>query len=275
MNLWLITVNYGDTAPTESLIQSLIACSLPESLKVAIADNACSIETTSKLNNLSDSFKLNMDIFPFNENRYYWPAAKQVLSNLKASSIDYPDWVMVCNNDITFPDEDFFKKLIKIDPIKFPIIGPKILNDTNESLNPFMTESLSWKERLYWWLYFISYSGSRCLLKSRKIWKKFGWNKKSKNRDQAKEVYAIHGSAILFSSSFFNKGGWLDDNFDLYGEELSVAEIAKKIGAAITYYPELKIIHHEHANTGQTNNKLLFEKARESHRYIQSTYLKK
>ena len=275
MNLWLITVNYGDTAPTESLIQSLIACSLPESLKVAIADNACSTETTSKLNNLSDSFKLNMDIFPFNENRYYWPAAKQVLSNLKASSIDYPDWVMVCNNDITFPDKDFFKKLIKIDPIKFPIIGPKILNDTNESLNPFMTKPLSWIGHLYWWLYFLSYPGSICLLGLKKILGKFYHKKNPKNMDQAKEVYAIHGSAILFSSSFFNKGGWLDDNFDLYGEELSVAGIAKKIGAAITYYPELKIIHHEHANTGQTNNKLLFEKARESHRYIQSTYLKK
>ena len=275
MNLWLITVNYRETAPTESLIQSLVACSLPESLKVAIADNECSTETTSKLNNLSDSLKLNMDIFSFNENRYYWPAAKKVLSNLKASSIDYPDWVMVCNNDITFPDKDFFKKLIKIDPIKFPIIGPEILNDTNESLNPFMTEPLSRLERMYWWLYFISYSGSRFLLKSRKIWEKIGWNKKSKNRDQAKEVYAIHGSAILFSSAFFNKGGWLDGNFDLYGEELSVAEIAKKIGAAITYYPKLKITHHEHANTRQTNKKLLFEKSRESHRYIQSTYLKK
>jgi GT2 family glycosyltransferase len=98
---------------------------------------------------------------------------------------------------------------------------------------------------------------------------------KVENKVKEQKVYSVHASAILFSSSFFNSGGWFDDNFELYGEELSVSEIAKKISIPIHYVPKLKIMHHEHTSTKKTNKRLLFDKARKSYHYINSNYLKK
>ena len=67
--------------------------------------------------------------------------------------------------------------------------------------------------------------------------------------DKLSPVYAVHGSAIIFSKHFFKAGGKIDKNFKLYCEELSNAEIASKIGCKIFYDPDLKIIHSEHNST--------------------------
>ena len=56
----------------------------------------------------------------------------------------------------------------------------------------------------------------------------------------------------------------------MYGEELSVAEIAKKLTIPITYFPKLKIIHDEHRSTKTIDNRLLFNKAKDAHKYYQS-----
>ncbi len=79
----------------------------------------------------------------------------------------------------------------------------------------------------------------------------------------------------FFPNIFFDKGGWLDDNFSLYGEELTVAEIAKQVGCPVTFNPELKLIHQEHTSTQKMDQRSLFNKARESHRYVISQYMDK
>ena len=61
------------------------------------------------------------------------------------------------------------------------------------------------------------------------------------------QVYAVHGSAILFSK-FFLKNGFIDPEFRLFSEELTTAEIAKKIGCKIFYKPDLVVKHNEHSS---------------------------
>ena len=99
-------------------------------------------------------------------------------------------------------------------------------------------------------------------------------NNQSKNLGPV-PVYAVHGAGILFSKYFFEQGGWLDDNFSLYGEELTVAEIAKQVGCPVTFNPELKLIHQEHTSTQKMDQRSIFNKARESHRYVISQYMDK
>ena len=121
-------------------------------------------------------------------------------------------------------------------------------------------------------MFFLSYPTSRLFLIIRKFIHIL-FPKSLSIIKKPKVVYSVHASAILFSSYFFKSGGWFDGNFELYGEEMSVAEIAKAINIPITYFPNLKIFHNEHTNTKRINKKILFEKARESHRYIVSNYL--
>tara|TARA_Y100000590_G_scaffold346139_1_gene396242 strand:- start:2532 stop:3356 length:825 start_codon:yes stop_codon:yes gene_type:complete len=274
MNLWIITVNFGNTSATEALIDSLSFMKKIDSIKVGIADNASSPYSKAELNKIINKTMLDITIVFNKENLFYWPAVKKTINKLKERIGSYPDWIIVCNNDIIFSDKDFFKQLEKINIKKYPIVGPNIINSNGKKLNPFMISPLSNLQSIYWKLYFISYSLSRFLLNIRKLIAFFTLRKKSNNINKNRAVYAVHGSAILFSNYFFKKGGWFDDNFEMYAEELTVAEIAKKINLPITYYPKLIITHHEHSTTKIVDKRKLFYKAKQSHEYFRSTFKK-
>ena len=72
---------------------------------------------------------------------------------------------------------------------------------------------------------------------------------------------------MLFSSKFFSKGGWFDDSFEMYGEEISVAKIAAELNVPITYFPSLKLIHNEHSTTKKADKFSMFQKAKVSYNY--------
>jgi GT2 family glycosyltransferase len=267
MNLLIITVNYGNTSPTETFLTSLSKCELDDSVKIAIADNKSSKATLLNLNKKKDELDLDIEIFPYLKNHYYWPASKKIFSSYIKNQNSFPDWVLICNNDIIFTDSNFFKKLKKIDIKKYPIIGPKIIDSSGKNSNPFMIKNLTKLEKFFWDFYFISYHLSIVIRKIRKLCKLFYNNKLVENEILPKKVYAIHGSAMIFSKDFFLKGGTFDNNFEMYGEEISVAKIAKEINLPVTFFPELELKHNEHTNTKNTNNRLLFEKAKFSHKY--------
>jgi GT2 family glycosyltransferase len=267
MNIWLITVNYGNISATQSLLKSLSKCKLEKPLKVFIADNESTNKSLSSLEKEKKYSNLEIDIFANKKNLYYWPAAKKVLSGIIDKEIPYPDWILICNNDITFPDINFFNQLKKIDVNKYPIIGPNIINTSGLSSNPFMVAPLKRLERLYWDFYFISYYSSHFIRILTKWYKLFKTKNLIKDQILPNKVYAIHGSAMLFSSKFFRNGGWLDDSFELYGEEISVAKIAKEINLPITYFPTLKLIHNEHSTTKKADKYSMFQKAKASYKY--------
>ncbi|MBH10716.1 MAG: hypothetical protein CMG74_10285 [Candidatus Marinimicrobia bacterium] len=272
MQLWLITVNFHDTAPTKSLIDSLSLVENFESVKVGIADNEATKISNIELEKIIDNSEIDIKIFSYIKNLYYWPAAKKVINTIKNIKGSYPDWVLVCNNDITFSDRNFIKILSKIDVKEYPIIAPNIINSKGENLNPFLISPLSRLDRLYWNLYFISFSFSRLMLFIKNFLRAFRFRLNKKNISRKRQIYAAHGSAIIFSSSFFLNGGYFDDNFEMYGEELTIAEIAKKLNIPITYFPELEVIHNEHKSTKMIDKRTLFNLAKKSHRYYQSTY---
>jgi len=277
MHIWLITVNYGDPAPTASLLESLQACQKNTlTIKMGIADNASQSTNYNKLNKLKTGSDIEIELFPFAINQFYWPAANQVINKMLTIHGSYPDWIMVCNNDITFQDSNFFKNLEKIDLRKYPILGPEIIGEkTRLPLNPFMLEPMSSIKKFYWKIFYVSFSFSRLLLVIKNIRDRLLYNNNQSKNLGPVPVYAVHGAGILFSKYFFEQGGWLDDNFSLYGEELTVAEIAKQVDCPVTFNPELKLIHQEHTSTKKMDQRSIFNKARESHRYVMSKYIDK
>ena len=277
MRVWLITVNYGDPAPTASLLASLQTCQKNTiRIQMGIADNASQNVNYNKLNKLKTASDIEIELFPFSINQFYWPGANQVINKMLAIHGSYPDWIMVCNNDITFQDSNFFKNLEKIDLRKYPILGPEIIGEkTRLPLNPFMLEPMSVIKKFYWKIFYVSFSFSRLLLVIKKIRDRLLYNNNQSKNLGPVPVYAVHGAGILFSKYFFEQGGWLDDNFSLYGEELSVAEIAKQVDCPVTFNPELKLIHQEHTSTQNMDQRFIFNKARKSHYYVVSKYIDK
>ena len=89
MEIWLITVNYKNTDPTIGLINSLKKVNSNFNLKILIGDNKFSQNSKKELINLKKKSKLKIDIFYFKENKFYWPAANEILlknHNLEKSS---------------------------------------------------------------------------------------------------------------------------------------------------------------------------------------------
>ena len=59
----------------------------------------------------------------------------------------------------------------------------------------------------------------------------------------------------------------------MYGEELTLAEIAKTLNFPISYFPQLKIIHNEHNSTEKIDKRMLFKIAKKTHKYFISNYI--
>tara|TARA_Y100000590_G_C15595326_1_gene967809 strand:- start:436 stop:1263 length:828 start_codon:yes stop_codon:yes gene_type:complete len=274
MKLWIITVNFRNTSATRSLIDSLSCIDNCELDKIGIADNSTTSNSISELNEIVENTAFDIKIFPNKKNLYYWPAVKKVIKDMKKINKYYPDWIIVCNNDIVFSNKDFFEKLKEIDNIKFPIIGPNIVNSYGKKFNPFMVSPLSRIQNFFWKLYFISYEISILMIFAKRFLR-FFYKKESKLENDIlnRQVYAVHGSAVLFSKWFFINGGFLDDNFEMYGEEITLAAIAEKLNLPITYFPQLKVTHYEHSSTKLIDKRLLYNKAKKSHKYFQSIYL--
>ena len=272
MNISVITVNYKNTKPTKELVNSIEKCNKNDNIKIIIADNDSSPQSQNELNKIKNSSFLDIDLFFFKENRFYWPAAKKIIFEKDKSIHNYSDWIIVCNNDILFNDKYFFANLEKFNGKKLNIIGPKILDQDNNNLNPLMIRRISNFELLFWNFYFKSYIFSKFLNKFLLLKKII--IKKNLYEDNT-QVYAVHGSAIIFSNFFFQRGGHLDDKFELYCEELTTAEIARKIGLKTFYVPSLHLKHNEHSSTRRLKKKDIFNKAKKSHNYFVKKYLKK
>ena len=61
------------------------------------------------------------------------------------------------------------------------------------------------------------------------------------------QIYAGHGSCIIFNKDFFSNGDILDTGFTMYGEEISTAEIAKN--SKFTYLLHTIFIYNTTMNT--------------------------
>ena len=87
-------------------------------------------------------------------------------------------------------------------------------------------------------------------------------------------VYAAHGAFLIFSRSYFEAGGYIDDGFFLYAEEFSVAEICRRLQLRVLHDPDLRVWHYAHQVTGRMCNRTSFEWGRQGFEYALRTYFR-
>ena len=179
------------------------------------------------------------------DNRGYLGGALPIY-NAKAKNYDF---VSISNVDLELA-QDFFEQLVAVDVKNLGWIAPDIYTDKiNRHENPFMLArptkrnfaiwqiiySCTWIYRLYHRLY---------LLKSKqtKIY-------------PACEIYAGHGSFMLFTKSFVDHYPELHFPGFMYGEELYLAELVRCAGLKVKYIPTLRIANIGNINTGLINQK--------------------
>lgn len=276
-----ITVNYKNPAVTGAFLESLTCLDGFAQCEVAIVDNEADAVTTESLANAARQWNGRVHLFHLEENRFYWPGAAFALEKLYPRPELMPDWLIVCNNDIVVTDRRFVARLLAHDPETACVIAPSIVSAvTGRDQNPFLRRELGAVERLKWKAYYTHYLVARLLLGVRRLWAflkehapRVGGGRPPRAVEAAERIYAPHGACVIFSRAYFCRGGYLDTNFALYGEEITVAEIAKRIGAPVLYCPALRVLHQENAATGRKLTRALYRMEREAHTYFQRRYL--
>ena len=269
-----ITVNYRNTKITENFIQSFENLDLKENASIVIVDNDSTIESKEFLKNISKKSKLDIRLVFCSNNLYYWGGANYVLKKLNLDIDNFPDWLIICNNDIIFNKIDFIVKLQNIKSNNYAVLAPSIISTkSKKNQNPHILNPISTLGRLYYSIFFINSVTGLFIYKLRTMLNNIFNIYSNKKIIKPMEIYAPHGSFMIFSKIFFNNGGWIDSNFEMFAEELTTAEIVKRLKMKIFFNPDLEVMHDEHSITGSRNWKENFYTFKRAYYYFQKEYL--
>jgi len=188
------------------------------------------------------------------KNLGYLHAFLHGIDHYKSEKGEYPELMILCNSDMHFQVKSVLRDLCsKYERTDFACIGPSIISTRQGNLqNPFMISRIS-KSKLIrirfvdgrYFFYLLYQVASQV----RSIWNKF--TKFSRQTINAQTVYALHGSFVVFSKKFVIAA--VDDLRDspfLFGEEVYLAELARKHNFKMYYDPSFVVEHNEHATTG-------------------------
>ena len=183
----------------------------------------------------------------------------------------HPDFLCVMNNDIVIQQNNFLEEIEACyQKTKFDMMGPKIITDDGESVNPFpvyetkeeVEERIRYHEKLN-----RIYQSSilrellKIYMKVKSIFKK---HVPLENGKESKYDIALHGCAIIFSKKYYKKYKdiFYKETF-LYHEE-EFLNYRKNRDHLISYYDsKLEVFHKEGSSLNekfQNNNykKLIF-----------------
>ena len=272
-DILVITVNYKDTNVTENFVHSLENLDASNEVELVVVDSASTPKTKENLQSLLHSSTLKTQLIVSASNTFYWGGVALALDTLDLNYANGPSWIIVCNNDILFTQQDFLERLIALGPDKYPVIGPTIFSSiTGKNLNPYMDQPIRRLEKIYLSLFYINYVTARIMQISLKWLKKLLATLKRPSPSKIKKIYAPHGSFVIFSNQYFKRGGWIDSNYEMYGEEVTTAEIAKKNKIPIFFVPDLKVLHVIHSSTTSHSWKREFNYAKTAYLYYKTAY---
>ena len=191
------------------------------------------------------------------KNLGYFHGALEGLNYYLAEYPSFPRWILVTNVDIVFTPQ-FFVRLMELpDQPNLGLVAPAIISKKwNTDYNPEILVRYS-KTRLIFYRFLYSCFLIHNLFLIASYGKKWVHGmlhgitiRKNDPTPAGMKIYAAHGSCLVFSASYFNRGGTLDLPIFLFGEEIFIAEAAMQSGLNIVYRPELVIYDAEHASTG-------------------------
>lgn len=259
-----VILHYKNLNDTIECIESIKKIETSNSISIVVVDN-----NTLERNEESILKKYTKDLVLLKDNMGF---AKGNNAGCKYAIEKYkPDFLCVINNDTLINQKDFFDELINCyEKTKFDIMGPKIITNGGESVNPFpvyntleeVQEKIKYHEKL---IKIYQSKLKRNLLNIYMSVKRIF--KKPLHMENGKEsLYdvALHGCALIFSKKYYEKykDVFYNETF-LYHEE-EFLNYRKNRDNLITYYDaNLEIFHKEGAslnNRFKNNNyeKLIF-----------------
>ena len=217
---------------------------------------------------------LDIKLIFSSKNLFYWGGANYALKKINLDINNFPDWIIICNNDIIFNKKDLIVKLQNVKSNNYAVIAPSILSvKSKQNQNPHILHPISKLGRLYYKIFFINSLSALFIYKLRIVLKKIFYNFSPNKVIKPTEIYAPHGSFMIFSKNFFSNGGWIDSNFEMFAEELTTAEIVKRLKMKIFFNPDFEVMHDEHLTSSSNSWTENFHTFKRAYNYFQKEYL--
>jgi GT2 family glycosyltransferase len=269
----IICAHYREPDQTRRFVERALDQIVPSQLHIIVVDNSSA--PASQAVPASVRTRPHTRVLDPGRNSGYFGAASFALTDhLETNPL--PEWLMVSNPDIRFTDTRVIQRLCDIHRGREPaVLAPSIRSAiTGIDQNPHMlTRPSAARMRLYRWI-FSAYPTSVAYqmlsgLKGRLLMDRRS-EKKTSTLPEA--IYAPHGSFIAFHKSYFERGGSLNYGAFLFGEEIFVAETARRLGLTVLYEPRLRLVHQEHTSTGGVWNRAAAHYRKESSRFLVDSY---
>lgn len=197
-----------------------------------------------------------------NDNHGYLGGALPIYS---AKATDY-DYVSISNVDLEVAS-DFFEQLLHIDTEGIGWLAPDIFTKKiKRHENPYML-SRPTKRNFCVWNMIYSNSLLYRLYHSLYILK----SHKTKEYPPC-EIYAGHGSFMIFTKAFVQHYSALRFPAFMYGEEIWFAELVRVVGLKVRYTPTLRIDNVGNINTGTMKQSLKSTWSKESLKAIRNAF---
>ena len=240
----LIVINYNCPELTVEFCKSVRNISKDLNITIAVTDNSGCFAKAQGLSMHQFIKQCNINIYNPGVNLGYFPGAAFAYDSLTAGGYQ-PDFVIVANPDISFPDTSFFSKLVnKQYPADVLAIGPSIqhgVGSKHSDQNPMKIRRLS--VRGMYIRKFIYRYRTLSIANSALAALRFRLRTKTNASPQLRPVYMIHGSFMIFTRRFFDETAGLKFPSFLYGEEIFVAEEVMRVNKTILHDPSLEVIH--------------------------------
>jgi GT2 family glycosyltransferase len=256
----IIVVHYGKWVITEKFIDD-IKNYLSDDINLYIVNNNHEILPVNK----NEKYIITVNA---PSNLGYFGGARYAFNYFDISNYNF---IIICNNDTKIDVSDFFNRLkTKID--LYDIIAPSIRTTKGIEQNPNIESGYTFARRIFNKLYFSTYEIAVLLNSMVNIKKRILASIPGAGDETERLIFSPHGSFIIFNRSFFDKGGVIENNLFLYGEEESLSAQAKNLKLKIGFVPSLKIIHDENTTTKRGLSKSKYDNQRFAHQYIKKRY---
>jgi GT2 family glycosyltransferase len=192
------------------------------------------------------------------KNSGYFHGAKSGMTHYLEKNPVIPQWIIVCNVDIILDTPLLSEKLGSCENVpNLGVIAPAIISSQwKTDYNPFRMNRIPLKKLFFYrtiYSNFILHNGYLLIHYIKRFLKLIFLEKPENKKSEvnpARNIYAPHGSCVIFNKNYFERGGTLDHISFLFGEEIFVGETAKKFGLNILYFPDIIVRHYEHSSIG-------------------------
>jgi len=282
VSILLVCVNYGHDQETVGFVRSVAGLVGAEDVHVVVVDNADAPAPIGPLVELTAAPRVT--VLAAGTNLGYLRGAEWGRRRYLEDAPDV-EWVIVSNTDIEFCDPHVLQKLttcyggsrptpgviapdIELVPDRGPPLSPR-------HQNPYMVSRPAASSMRALTMIMATFAGYRLYEGLATLRGLYRYHRGStSDGPRAGEIYAPFGAFMIFHRSFFECGATLDGAPFMYGEELYVAEVARKHGVRIVFDPSLRVIHRQHFTIDGSSSRRRAEMSRDSLRAITDSFFR-